>query len=122
MNQTEHLNLILSRCRDLLAIAAKRTPGRWSVDENITGDRDMIKAPMSEDCRGYILTAAKTNNRNEADFAFIASAAGPFEASLRSTIVAINRLTDIELSIETDGIADEAIDEIIAAWQLELFK
>lgn len=142
MTTTEHLNAIKARCHALLAIAEKRTPGRWESDgyveqwlcggapavrvlhweHNIGSPVCMVAPDLSGACR------VAGSKRPVEDAAFIASAAGPFEASLHSTIAAVDGLSRLEdwkfTGWDGDaGIRSEAsavLDDILAAWPLEI--
>lgn len=135
MTTTEHLNAIKAKCHELLAIAEKRTPGRWLINETQS-------TTVHDDERSH--TTASTiglwprYKNAAADVAFITSAAGPFEASLRSTIVAIDDW--LSLFVYTEGHADGSpdasahdklynevssfcrinIQHILSAWPIEL--
>lgn len=87
VNTTEKLQSIRAECERLLAIAEKRTPGKWGIGN---GTWQVVTEYRT---RGKIICEASTNTscERDADAAFIASAAGPFEASLKSTIAAIDK-------------------------------
>ena len=134
MSPEEHLAKIVAKCRELLALAEKRTPGEWRVDENITGTTDMLTCDESDENRGYVLVAAKTNDRNTHDMDYIAACAGAAEAGWRATISSIEKLplcvklideANDEHNIEhgttfSDNPARELLNAIIAAWPEEL--
>lgn len=124
MTREEHLNKIVSKCRELLAIAEKRTPGEWkqgkdrSVSHMIYGQIGRL----AESIGGEV-------NRTNANSAFIASCAGPAEAGWKATIAAIEGLLRISASeVSADPYeacnhpseADEILDTIISAWSEEL--
>jgi len=117
MTQKEHLEAIVAKCNALLAIAAKRTPGTWVEDWGRIRDQscDTITIMDGEDC---FAPKWKANKR------FIASTAGPFEASLIATIAAIESLQ--QCADDSNGrdfttfAADIGINRILAAWPHEL--
>ncbi len=121
MTKEEHLQRIVAKCRELLAIAEKRTPGEWkqgkdrSVSHMIYGQIGRL----AESIGGEV-------NRTNANSAFIASCAGPAEAGWKATIVAIERALECESwdgQIKVKYIrqdADAILDSIVAAWPEEL--
>lgn len=113
-NTTEHLNAIKAKCHELLAIAEKRTPGRWWLDDPKEGG---IRAESDH------VLLRRGSYLDGADAAFIASSAGPFEASLRSTIAAIEYIgADAEIFAENCQRGQSArsqIQSILAAWPEE---
>jgi hypothetical protein len=96
----EHLNRIVAKCRELLAIAEKRTPGKWETDT-------MARWPAIFTDEG-VFVASHTQPQNAA---YIADCAGPAEAAWRATIAAIEACREIR-SPETG----EVLDAICAAW------
>lgn len=100
MTQQEHLQLIRAKCVELLELAKQRTPGRWRHD------------PENEILHGYQYGIAW--EIEAPDGTFIASAAGPFEAALASTVAAIDRLS----LLDYHGTAKAIID----SWPLELLQ
>lgn len=121
MNQNEHLDAIVTRCRELLAISEGRTPGKWTI---VTPEQDKDLLTTVIRAGRQMISAMDMSNSSNA--LFIASAAGPFEASLRSTIAAIEGLqeawgqTDYGTSAETS--VSNTLEEIRAAWPIELLK
>lgn len=118
MNQIEHLDAIIARCHELLEIASKRTPGRWKHNP---GRRMAISVDsLHEDS----VLHGDEFEISDCDALFTASAAGPFEAGLRSTIAAIKwiklRLADYKPECNCRSCC--VTNEIIAAWPLELLK
>jgi hypothetical protein len=110
MNTQEHLNLIKAKCQELLAIAEKRTAGKWEQDHlyvDTDDNNDLIKAE---------------GNINNATF--IASCAGPAEAGWRATIAAIDELTALNnescLYDGHEGQHTHRLSKLIAAWPEEL--
>lgn len=113
MNTAEHLNAIKAKCLSLLAIAEKRTPGRWSLQT----DHQWIAIVNGNNSR---IASVSASGRNY-NAAFIASAAGPFEAALRSTIAAIEILETIHANTDFDDQrAWGGLTQILAAWPLDL--
>ena len=91
MSPEEHLNRIVAKCRELLAIAEKRTPGEWMRDRS-----GGLKGDVRCKSGRWIAMTAFCGNSNagglihqDANAAFIASCAGPAEAGWRATIAAI---------------------------------
>ena len=113
MTTQEHLNRIKAKCEELLAIAAKRTPGKWKNSDN-----EVVHL-----FRGHPenhLLATKEDN----DAAFISACAGPAEAGWRATSSICNELIRILTTqpweSEAFQWADHYAFEIIAAWPEEL--
>jgi len=109
MTTTEHLTLIETHLKKLLAIAEKRQPISW-YESNFS-------TCLVEDGR------------------FFAACAGNAEAGWKSTLAAIEGLQKLSLRASgdipddvaqtIDGYADDAdelLAEIIAAWPIELLK
>lgn len=98
----EKLQKIKARCEELLAIAEKRTAGKWD-DGNMREWFAVYTEPQ--------------------DAAFIASCAGPAEAGWRATIATIDRLQLIHGQLDWgNDAAWDALEEIVAAWPDELLK
>lgn len=110
MTTTEHLNAIKAKCHELLTVAEKRTPGRWhQYNGSIINESE--KEVVCHLTRGKLMENA----------AFITSVAGPFEASLRSTIAAISWLEMAHVSAyqpERDE-AERVTREILDVWPLK---
>lgn len=92
MTPDQHLDLIAAKCRELLAIAEKRTPSPWPVEYIRRALRFADKNPMAaglddDDCYEGLDYAP-----DGTDAAFIAACAGPAEAGWRSTLAAIDGL------------------------------
>ena len=79
MSPEEHLNRIVAKCRELLAIAEKRTPGKWSVSHSDKNGLHKIESKL-------VFVSSDTF---EEDAVFVANCAGPAEAGWRATIAAI---------------------------------
>ena len=121
MNTEQKLTKIREKCVELLAIAEKRTDGRWESFQNWV----TIRA----------LDVAKTFTGNkEKDAKFIASCAGPAEAGWKATIAAIDAVVKLKKEIDCGwktmclsiGVKDyeeerdfwpEHADKIISAWE-----
>ena len=112
MTTTEKLNTIAAKCRALLALAEKRTPGEWMragelathITSRFSRNRGNLICDLpdtSPDCDQYAPNAA-----------FIAACAGAAEAGWRSTLLAIAALADM-----CDGDEDVISANIIAAWE-----
>lgn len=85
MNQSEHLDRILAKCRANLALAEKRTPGKWREGALTKhSDCEQIHWPVFWEDNG---TAGHISKHADANF--IATCAGSAEAGWRSTIAAI---------------------------------
>lgn len=93
------LDAIEARIRELMDIASKRTPGRWERVRTHLGTRGYpytVVESKKADGHNYSI---ETPNSYDAiipcvsleNAAFIASAAGPFEALLRGTLQTIER-------------------------------
>jgi hypothetical protein len=114
MTTEEHLNRIKEKCLANLALAEKRTPGKWHVygESNCADQFVMISETRSIDCFSKV------------NAAYIAACAGFAEAGWRSTIAAIEGLkTAIDVKNGVDfatAAAEAALLRIIAAWPEEL--
>jgi len=139
MTQEEHLNRIVAKCRELLAGAEKRTPGKWSHwPTHWAGGGSSIKYG-SENCP-WINSDGKsdiarvnptriyTSHEPMANAAFISSCAGPAEAGWRATIAAIDMLQKDYESLNDAGNKDGMrviqwrMAKIIAAWPESLLS
>lgn len=118
MTKHEHLQRIRAKCVENLAIAEKRTPGKWLYGWNMIGDgigTIICIAPM----RSETLTASEWVE----DKRFIAACAGAAEAGWRSTIAAIDfllrdcpRISGLSMSRNEKSMCDD----ILTAWPEEL--
>lgn len=99
MTTDEHLDAIVARCTELLAIAEKRTRGEWTNDE-----WNMIRA------EGYWIGQLRLRPDND----FIAACAGTAEAGWRATIAAIRLANSLHITQN-----HQALAEILAAWPPE---
>ena len=113
---TEKLNAIAAKCRALLALAEKRTQGKWIHDkssetigdvttENLDGIAQ-AQERISEAGKGR----AAQNIMRDKNAAYIAACAGAAEAGWRTTLAAITALDDM-------GEADVLGANIVAAWE-----
>jgi hypothetical protein len=115
MTDTEHLQRIKAKCQELLAIAEKRTAGRWKCGSDTVWDWDGNEKVA--DCDGW--------NPD-----FIAACAGAAEAGWLSTIAAIDDCLNVDssLPIYIQNITTEMmltanarlVAAIIAAWPEEI--
>lgn len=110
MTTTEHLDLIVKRCKELLAIAENRTQGKWDKR-----DRD-CEAYIFNGFHGRITPDLGNSTSAHDDAQFIAACPENAEAGWRATIAAI------EWSQEIDFLENNMIDAILAAWPIELLK
>jgi len=112
MTTQEHLQKIKTKCQANLALAEKRTQGKWYLDD----DRVYV-APHIK-----VASAISVNLTSKEDYdnaAFIAACAGSAEAGWRATIAAIDRL--IAIPVEASNYGDTKLaSDIIAAWPEEL--
>lgn len=115
MTTEEHLNRIKAKCQELLALAEKRTPGKWiAASESVWGKVEADER-ICDMAGGW-------------DPDFIAACAGPAEAGWRATIAAIEMILS-EPSVP-DGYSQPCVDDymnnlatsIIAAWPEELLS
>jgi len=121
MTQQEHLQLIRAKCVELLELAKQRTPGAWRRELRECGFEGTVWCETNHKYR--IISRGRLNP--DGDSAFIASAAGPFEAALASTVAAIDWLHTMDLhpvrpvdQHHRSGLAFS----IITSWPLELLQ
>lgn len=123
MSTEERLNRIVAKCRELLAIAEKRTSGKW-IFETVTtscgvchkvGPFPWREGKMNHACI-YVdyPSPGPLDTELKANAAFIAYCAGPAEAGWRATIAAIEFLKCGRF------FESNIADEIVAAWPEEL--
>lgn len=110
MTTTEHLDLIVKRCKELLAIAENRTQGKWDKR-----DRD-CEAYIFNGFHGRITPDLGNSTSAHDDAQFIASCPENAEAGWRATIAAIELIQIYEC--KTGSITKS----ILAAWPIELLK
>ena len=111
---TEHLQRIRARCAELLAIAEKRTQGRWEWETDCLYD-DQGRIIVDASCLvGDELEEVKQTS------AFIAACAGSAEAGWRATIAAIDAYILDESNSDSRNDLSAVADAIITAWPEEL--
>jgi len=122
VSTAEKLNIIRAECVRLLELSEKRTQGRWIthiVGCHWTAIEIPDTAPVGES-KGKNSTPMCADR----DAAFIAACAGNAEAGWKSTIAAIDGLTEIAWIKET-GLRDyswtgdkalQTLNDIISAW------
>ena len=132
MTPTTKLTLIAAKCRSLLALAEKRTPGKWRQESIHTDDRScaLISAGINDYGDGpaqYVTGIIPRGVLPANNAAYIAACSGSAEAGWHSTLAAIEAyqaLQSIGWGWDGDGgavTANEAmIDAILAAWPDEL--
>ncbi len=113
MTREEHLQRIVAKCRELLAIAEKRTLGEWEAfqrNEEIGTNycRITFTDRNSDSLHGYC---------GEVNAAFIASCAGPAEAGWKATIMAIEQARQVIACYEAARI--EGLNERLCESQYE---
>lgn len=119
-SQLEHLKLIDAHLERLLAIAEKRTPGRWIIGAGryLVGlDSDTVEiAEFSKDDDWEI--------EQRSNMKFIASCAGNAEAGWRATKAAIAGYMKAEPddSWAVSLVASEVLEYILAAFPIESLK
>jgi len=91
MTPDEHDQRIIAKCRSLLALAAKRTPGRWWNEKGHPAVFAMTPKcrPNGEGLLQVNYYGRYVGKDAYADAAYIAACAGPAEAGWLSTIAAI---------------------------------
>ncbi len=96
MNITEKLQKIKTKCQRLLALAKKRTPGKWLWDGDASNTSNAFResaAPwlVAGDISGPAVISGDVICMKPND-EFIAACAGPSEAGWRATIAAIDAI------------------------------
>ena len=129
MTTTEKLQLVRVRCVELLAIAEKRTPGKWEQKPEelhrdyirIRGTRlgGRFKVCNVNGSTGNNESYEREAKETRANANFIASCAGPAEAGWRSTIAAIDFILNNPPIRGLYRWNDMAV-QIAAAWPDEL--
>lgn len=118
---------IAAHLRALLALAEKRTPGRWNDDRK---EHDQPYLPIKiagnhhDICSVFIDDAPVEdyNREQKANAAFIAACAGSAEAGWRATLAAIEGLMQLEGRYLSQCHIDEIVKPICAAWPLSLLE
>lgn len=114
MTTEEHLDLIVKRCKELLVIAEKRTPGEWEPSRRIIGKK-MNDSILAES--GHLICEGLTwNDDYEGNAQFIASCAGSAEAGWKATIAAIEDIKGRETEY---GVTAR---HILDAWPIETLR
>ena len=117
MNQQEKLKGIRARCVELLALAEKRTEGRWADCPETLDNGRLFNTINARD--SFVVHVCSTTHVHE-DARFIASCAGPAEAGWKATIAAIDLMFAMHGLAGIDIYALDATGDIIAAWPEEL--
>ena len=132
MTTHDHLNRIAAKCRALLAIAEKRTPGSWRQESIHTEDGScaVLAAGINDYGDGpsdYVTDSIPRGVLPGRNARYIAACAGPAEAGWRSTIAAIEMACEMRAHLLAefgDGwrcdFVDDKIKLILAAWPEEL--
>lgn len=124
MTTDEHLDMIVKRCTELLAIAEKRTPGGWCNDPLGTqciGDISTVDAtPIAQAQSRQPLRTPSPDHERIANSVFIASCAGSAEAGWKATISAIE--TAKYFRAANPLTCEQILNDILAAWPIELLK
>lgn len=115
MTREEHLNKIAAKCRELLAVAEKRSPGKWKNTKGKHGTiirRATEKVGEPQDvCRVW------NCSRLDGNATFIASCAEAAEAGWRATIAAIEQARQVIACYEAARI--EGLNERLCESQYE---
>ena len=113
MNTQEKLTAIRDKCVELLAIAEKRTQGKWEIDGDFIDESgDGVPVAIIRAGHARYLPEVTESGIWEHNAAYIAACAGPAEAACRSTIAAIDICRDYDL-----GALEIMAQEIITAWE-----
>lgn len=121
MTTTEKLTRIRARCVELLALAEKRTPGKWiatTIDPFGHDYREPIRV-MGEDT-AIATHCGSTSFLRSHDAAYIAACAGAAEAGWKATIAAIDGLAGMLVCGVPNPQALALRDAILAAWPEDL--
>ena len=127
MTTEEHLNKIIAKCREIIALGEKRTKGKWGIERTCTTN---WIGPMRQCGDGKIHTIVVDTDReglkeeslaiNDANAAFIAACAGPAEAMAKSTIAAIEGLQRFDDAGSVTWMwAQQSLSKILASWPEE---
>jgi hypothetical protein len=118
MTTQEHLNKILAKCRELLALAEKRTPGKW--DRAKSGG---LKGDVRCESGQWIALTSFVGNSDRGGLPHQesnAACAGAAEAGWRSTIAAIEFFSEQASRPGLNAMAWGGLAAILAAWPEEL--
>jgi hypothetical protein len=124
MNTQKHLQAIKDKCQELLAIAEKRTPGRWHAP---LGFETHVVSHDDTEAVTKCHESPRPFGADISNAAFIASCAVAAEAGWRATIAAIDcylfHRKSNQGGWQGDCNARERMkDDIIAAWPPELLQ
>jgi len=123
MTTTQHLEKIKAKCTQLLAIAEKRTPGRWEWHWRKDDDQNpgsIFALPRVGHAYAVSMCPRYGRDRFIHDAAFIASCAGPAEAGWRATIDMIEEIKGDYSVSQLSEREQLYLKIIIAAWPEEL--
>jgi len=122
--QLDHLKRLDAHLDAMLALAAKRTPGTWQAGKPTWNKRGRpFRAPITASktvCNTYDAGRKHEHcilTNTSPDAAFIAACAGRAEAGWRATKAVI---ASLQYRHAYSGVAREALQDILAAWPLEL--
>ncbi len=125
MTREQHLNKILAKLDSLIALAKKRTPGRWiqELEDVWLYEGDEMGARCISDCHSH---HTRDSKQAKANATFIASCAGNAEAgwvSMRDEIASLKKIFNSgpgEISWDMVEYAKNRTNSIIAAWPEEM--
>ena len=107
MKHDEKLQRIKVECQRLLALAEKRTPGKWVSEYSTNHKNGGIRAAFDH----VFLFRGSYIDSEDADY--IAACAGAAEAGWRATIAAIEAIQPFSATLLGEGLAAA----IITAWE-----
>jgi hypothetical protein len=116
MNTTEKLNAIADKCRELLALAEKRTPGKWEAKN---GENCSLWIGASMSIAAIIPTESIfCSPQTSQNAAYIAACACAAEAGWRTTLAAIESVSLVNRgsSPSLTQREERLVNAIIAAW------
>ena len=111
MTTTDRLARIRARCVELLELASKRTPGKWSGSYERIWHHQHLKGLADPSKRDGPHALAETAWGHYGDAAFIVACAGAAEAGWRATISAI------DVCLEGLCYHEDMARTILAAWE-----
>jgi len=125
MTTNDHLELIKTKCRELLAVSRKRTSGTWRIESKYKNSAACISAGINSHGDGpsyYPISSLPEGKLSLEDAAFITSCAGPAETAWAATIAAINGLQILREHHDSiaDGAPDAAPQDYFAACTLPI--
>jgi hypothetical protein len=119
MTTTEHLENIKAKCRANLALAEKRTPGRWVFSQDY-GDERMQVVHTDEDEPWFLVEETHGAPHPKCNAAYIAACAGDAERAWLSTADEIEGLLPLlgrpEIETPLSRYAHRRAAMILAAW------